>query len=227
MKKSLPYILLFMFLLIGFPGCKKCTQNELANLKFTTDDLSINPYSGNEGLVFRNLTGDSIVFLQGKRAAYSSTYHQYPDADYNHSCPGDYYSKETDQTDFYTTSGTSSPYLGIELDFNISFENPDYEKTIFLEFFSPSTDISGFYGLFLFNNDSIFNYPKKYDTIVQKHSQLTIGPRTFANVYELYAMNREKIHPEWFSIAYYSTKEGFCGFKSTNGILWYLDRKLK
>jgi len=216
-----------MILFVYFSSCKKCTQNELANLKFTTEDLSINPYTPNELLVFKNLTGDSIVFPQGKRDTYSSTYHQNPDADYNHTCPGNYYSKETNQTDFYTISGTVSPYLGITLDFQFSFSSPVYDKSIFLEFFGPNKDISGFYGIYLFKTGSLFNYPKGIDTIVGKHSQLTIGPRTFTNVYELLGTHMNEGHSEWFSICYYSIEEGFCGFKSNYGTIWYLDRKVK
>jgi len=216
-----------MIFFVYFSSCKKCTQNELSNLKFTTEDLSINPYTPNELLVFKNLTGDSIVFPQGKRDTYSSTYHQNPDADYNHTCPGNYYSKETNQTDFYTNSGAFSPYLGITLGFDFSFNNPTSEKSIFLEIFSPTVSISGFYGSYLFDNDSIFNYSKKFDTIVAKHLHIMIGPRTYTNVYELYAINVEGINPEWFSIAYYSIEEGFCGFKTNYGNIWYLDRKVK
>jgi len=216
-----------MVFLIYCTSCKKCTQSELVNLKFTTEDLNVNPYSQNEWLVFKNLSGDSIIFLHGKRATDSFTYYQYPDNQYDHGCTGNYYIMETDQTDFYTSSGSSSPYLGIKLGFNYSFNDPTLGKFIYLEFFSPTVGISGFYGFYSFEKDSIFNLPPKYDTIVKKHNQITIGRRSFTNVYELYALNREKINNEWFSNAYYSIDEGFCGFKTNSGIIWYLDRKMK
>jgi hypothetical protein len=82
---------LFMVFLIYCTSCKKCTQSELVNLKFTTEDLNVNPYSQNEWLVFKNLSGDSIIFLHGKRATDSFTYYQYPDNQYDHGCTGNYY----------------------------------------------------------------------------------------------------------------------------------------
>jgi len=229
MKKSILQLTLAILLLLVISSCNKCVQHEIATLKFSQNDLSINPYSGNEILIFKNLNNDSIVLAKASRGTEGYTRYQidYEEAkEYHHNCQGDYFTSETNWTEFGTIPDDSITSVRINLDFNYTLNNPTSDKNIWL-FFYHGNDNSGFWGNYKFNNDSIINYSKKTDSIVAYHTQINIGPKVFNNVYELYAHNEDDRNQEWFSIAYYSIKEGFCGVKSNFGKVWYLDRKIK
>jgi len=210
-------------------NCKKsCEQNQVVDLKFSQEDLKINSYSGNEVLIFKNLSGDSLAFNKGMR--YHEPYIRYKiDYEeaklYHNGCQGDYFNAEQNETIFWALAYDSTTKLSITLSFLYSFDNPTYKKSINLFFFH-ARDKSAFDASFEFRNGSLYNLAGKSDSIVTYHNQLTLGTKTFSGVYELYCPNGDPRNPEWFRIAYYSITEGYLGFLSNLGQLWYLEREV-
>ena len=229
MKKSIfPFITIAVFV-IWFSSCRKCVQHQIADLKFTPKDLSINPYTGNEILIFKNLNGDSIVLSKGVRKLERYTRYQYDNETAkldHHGCQGDYFTADEDRSGFNTNPDDSITSFLINLNYLYTLDNPNSDKIIWLLFHQGNNN-SGFWGNFRFNDDSLFNYPAKIDSIVAFHNQINIGPKSFTNVYELYGHNEDTRNPEWFSTAFYSVTDGFCGVKSNFGQIWYLFKKVQ
>ena len=199
-------------------------ENQIAELKFTTEDLSINPYDSSEKLVFKNLIGDSIILSKGYRNTKKFTIHKidFEEAyNYYNGCQGDYFTSEHNYLSLQDSSVNNSGTILIELYFHYSFSNPTDDKGIWLVF-SQGKHISSFDGGYLFSHDSLFNERGSLDSIVTFHNQINIGSNSFKNVYELYSQNPDSRNSEWFKTAYYSIQKGFCGVRSNFGTLWYL-----
>ncbi len=202
-----------------------CIHHERAKLTFTQGDRSIIPYSGNETLIFKNTSGDSIVFEKGSRNIGFNVEYQYTlhEAQEHNNCTGDYITVEKDQTDFYASVGKA--HLQFFFTNSYTFDYPESIK-YFLLSFVPDTVEMNFTAFYKFSNDTLFPYPdKNHDSIVNFHNQLTIGPKTFLNVYELYAKQIPPHAAEWYIRAYYSTIDGLVGLRTNFGRLLYLDRK--
>ncbi|MFZ4523168.1 MAG: hypothetical protein ACOYNC_15765 [Bacteroidales bacterium] len=215
------FIAIFMLCLLT--GCTKpCKQSQVANFTFTQDDLGINPYSGQESLLFMNQFGDSCVFPKGNRGnkgevTYEIDYETAKEY-YNH-CQGDYFYHEYNFWETHNTANNSR--LDIYLSFAYTFSNPVSDKlfTTYLILGDPAD--YNFHGTFKFNHSNLFNYtpPGSYleDSIVSYHDSLLIGTRYFQNVYELFSHNS--------TIAFYSIKDGIVGFNTTDGAKWFLNKK--
>ena len=228
-KKFILGLCVCILSLVFFSCKKKCEQNQIVDLKFTQNDLIINPYSGDEVLIFKNLAGDSLTFNNGRRYNDRYTEYQigYEEAKlYNSGCQGDFFNADKNVTIFWRIPHDSETNLSITLYFLYSFKNPTLKTSINLFFFH-GRDITGFDATFEFRKDSLFNFPGKPDSIVAYHDQIMIGTKTFYRVYELSCQNGDLRNLEWFKIAYYSITEGYLGFLSNLGQLWYLDRKKK
>lgn len=226
MKRNIFQFIINTIFLFCLCSCNNCIQHEITNLTFTAKDLSVNPYTGNEILTFKKLNGGSFVLSKGSRGKERNTIHQIENQDakeYHHGCQGDYFTEESNWLVFETNPNDSITLVQINLDFTYTFQNPTYDKQIRL-FFYHGNNNSGFDGRFKFSNDSIFDFPDKTDSIVNYYTSINIGPKSFSNVYELYCPNGDTRNDEWFSTAYYSVTEGFCGVKSNFGELWYLDK---
>jgi len=229
LQKAILLVLFIGLLSLVLSNCKKsCEQNQVVDLKFSQEDLKINPYSGNEELIFKNLTGDSLILSKGRRLndRYIEYSISYEDAKlYHNGCQGDYFWADKNGTFFQTFPDDSITSLDITLSFLYSFDNPTSKKNINLFFFHGRNN-SGFEVNLEFRNDSLFKYPGKPDSIVAYHNQIMIGTKTFSGVYELYCPNGDPRNLEWFKIAYYSITDGYLGFLSNLGQLWYLERKV-
>lgn len=215
MKKIFCYSVLNLILL-SFSNCKKCEENKLATLTFTTEELSIDPYSGNERLTFKSLSDDSIVFPQGHRNAEIIEPSKFPAGD--NSCRGDYVSEDLNWLQKYNNEAR----LDIKLFFDYSFDNGTSEKEFELYFYS-QLNIAGFDAFYYFNANSISTINSSNGSITGYYQSIDLGPKSFQYVYELSCPNNDPNHKEGFSSAYYSIKEGLVGFKTNKGKLWYLD----
>jgi hypothetical protein len=195
---------------------------------FTTDELAINPYITNKILIFRNTTNDSIIFSKVSRSREKGTVYMYDSERAridNDNCQGDYFISEKDFT-FMRGSDTNA-YISINLGFLYSFTNPTFDKYMFFEMYFPDEGVMNFTAFFRFTADTIYNYPfdnQNYeDSVVTLHSQISIGPKYFQNVYELYCNNSpDPRYNDWISIVYYSIKEGVVGCRTNLGKIWYL-----
>ena len=230
MRQTIFYIIL---LLLGFSltNCYKCEQNQVANLKFTQDELKINPYTGNEVLIFKNSNADSIVLPKGYRDSEISEIYKY---DYetakldHHGCQGDYYYRETNY--FSTQQNNPEAGLTIDLYFLYQLSNPTSEKLFDMFIYTKNTTFCGFSGRYQFNVDTLKNYSvystiPDHDSIAAFHSLFVINNKVYTNVYELHCQNKDTRFPEYYSLAYYSIKDGLVGFKTNYGTTWYLDSK--
>ena len=228
MKKVI-YLSLFVIVSLSFSSCKKCVQNKVIDLKFTQDELRIDPYSGNERLVFIGSTGDSVLFHNGSRLNNHNVIYQYSyetaKVD-NNGCQGDYFGADDDQMMMFDDTLKSNLY--IFLNFLYSLEIPTSDKLFELAFGYNKQPLYYFEGKFKFNVDTLMNikttnlYYK--DSIVAFHPTWKPGPNLFFNVYELYSHKPDPRETEWISTAYYSIKEGLVGFKTTFGTTWYLKK---
>lgn len=201
-----------------------CIHNERAKLTFNQGDRSITPYTGNETLIFKDTIGDSMVFEKGAwnigfNVEYEYTLHE---AQEHNNCTGDYITVEKDDLNFYAKEGKA--YLHFSISNSYTFDHPESIKYFDITFV-PDTLEMYFSALYKFSNDTLFPYPNNHDSIVNFHNQITLGPKTFSNVYELYAIHIPTNVPEWYNRAYYSTLDGLVGLRTNNGRLLYLASK--
>jgi hypothetical protein len=224
-------ILLLIIIIISLPfsGCKKCVQNQIADLKFTQDELKIDPYTGNELLTFIGSSGDTVLFHNGSRLNSHLRIYQYDyeTAKLDHDgCQGDYFEIDQDQMMMY--DDTLETHLYIFLNFQYSWSSPSNEKIFKLSFGQSKQLFIYFNGSFKFNVDTLLNITmtSQYykDSIIAFHPIWKSGPNTFNNVYELYSHQPDNRYTPWISIAYYSINEGLLGFKTTSGITWNLKK---
>jgi hypothetical protein len=228
MKKIIDVVLLVTIWVLCTNCNKKCVETQIAVLKFTQNELSINPYDGAEILTFKNSDGDSIVFPKGTRKTEVQVITKISSGDameYHNGCTGDYFNKDYNWMEKINEDYHSR--FDINLKFLYSFEHPIMDKEIELFFYSwvnsqPGGD--GFDGFYKFKVDTIYNELYPGDSIVSYYNVLAIGPKAFNNVYELCCENPDTRNKEWFSIAYYTIKEGLVGFKTNFGQTWYLDK---
>ena len=220
------FCICFLLILISalIIGChKQCVENQIKELKFSKEDLSVNPYDSSEKLVFKSPTGDSIILSGGFRQSEINTIHKIDFEEaftYYNGCQGDYFTSEHNYMSLHDSSVNTSG-IHIELYFHYAFNNPTDDKGIWF-IFSQGEHISSFYGRYLFNHDSLFNEKGRWDSIVAFHKQINIGSKSFTNIYELYSHNPDSQNSEWFKTAYYSIQKGFCGVRSNFGTLWYI-----
>jgi len=215
---------IFYFFLVcvswWFYGCSKCPEKQVGNYKFTVKELQINPYNGNEILLFRNLLQDSIQFLVGDRQSdIIKVYSIYEEGD----CKGNFTSVETNNT--------------------LICSNPNtWQFSIFLRFF-PNPTISGFYKSItlaavireqnknsnsqtsvIFEKDSItgYDYYWPYGDLIF-HKSLTLGSKSFTDVYEIELKLQDATINKWVNKIYYNIKKGIVGFSTNLNVIWYVE----
>jgi hypothetical protein len=207
-------IILPLFFLIG---CHKCVQNNVADLRFTPEELNINPYSHQDTLVFRNEVQDSIVYLFSSREIHTSKYFEIGSEEaklYHNDCMGDFYETEQDLTVF--RQPLDSVYgMAISLSFLYSFENPTYNKEFYLQIIGGAYNAGTF--IYNFEKDTILksysSQPLKFYSVIQ------IGPKIYSNVYEFICDTTQQYQ---IQKAYYSITEGVIGFEPKDGPIFYL-----
>ncbi len=221
--------LLFLVLIIWISSCNRCDQHQVANFQFTKDELKINPYSGDELLIFKDFNGDTISFPRGVRYTKYMRFYQY---DYetakldHHGCQGVYFDADINYMSKYNEGLARS--FDINLYFRYSLNNPTSDKAFELFIFITAQPHLSFHGYYYFKVDTLLNiktndqYNK--DSIVGYHPQWTSGTKIFYNVYELYCHKGDPRDTAWISTAYYSITEGLVGFRTTFGKSWYLDK---
>jgi len=218
---------LFAIICILFTNCNKCTQQQIAYLQFSSEELNINPYSGNEILIFKDSVGDSVVFPKGIRNTEVSKHYQFDEqtADLDHhGCQGDYYYKSTNSTIKHFATGNI--LLDIKLSFYYTFSNPSTDRCFNLYFSFDSISNFCFQGYYKFKPDSLITDPLSGDAVVIYYKSLTIGPKTFQNVYQL-SGDKLSVGQEWLPTAFYSMQSGLVGFKTNLGRIWYFDKLRK
>jgi len=218
--------------LILVTGChKQCIQNQIADLQLTDDDLKINPYSGKETLIYKTSGGESIYFPSGVRGGESHLTYEYDSetAKIDHDgCQGDYFQSKSNWMD--KSDSLSNSWLHISLYFRYSLPEPRTDKAFVLVIYVKDSISLGFWGLYSFQAGAILNdstrskNPLYRDSIVSYHPIISLGPKQFINVYELYCNNPDGRDTAWISTAYYNIIDGLVGFKTSYDKMWYLDK---
>lgn len=209
------------FFLILFTQCNKCEQHQSGNLTLTPDDLTINPYTGNELIIFKNLNGDSAVFGQGSRIKTIETQYQYA-AGENNGCRGDYVELESNSTTFKSINTLWR--FSIMLSFEYHFS--DNSSSRFISFRMSSDQTQNYHGYsdrdLKYDVDTLYNRIYLTDTAYQFHRTLTLGQKSFNNVYEIKLIG-SPVSDELATCLYYSITEGIVGFITNRDENWYLD----
>jgi hypothetical protein len=219
--KTTYYFLVCSFFLILFTSCNKCEQHQTGFLTLTPDDLTINPYTGNELIIFKNLNGDSAVFDQGNRIKTIETQYQYAPWE-NNGCRGDYVELESNNTTFKSINTLWK--FSIMLSFDYHF--PDNGSARFISFKMSSDQTQNYHGYsdreLKYDVDTLYNRIYLTDTAYQFHRSLTLGKNSFNNVYEIKLIGY-LVSDELAIILYYSIPEGIVGFITNRNENWYLD----
>ena len=213
-----------------FSQCKRCEPNQVGSFTFTQDELRINPYSGNEILIFKELNGYTIYFPPGVRKTENWRGYEYDYETakiYHNGCQGDFYDSQNDWMEKIDSSDKSR--FDITLQFRYTMNKPSYDKGFMMYFWIKVPKLYCFLGHFNFEVDTLLNYKNKSsssyssDSVVAFHTTWEVGPKVFNNVYELFCKNPDSRDTAWISTAYYCLKEGLVGFKTTFGRTWYLN----
>ena len=217
MKHKKP-ILLLLILNVCMTCC--CDSHMIEDLRFSTSDLTINPYVENNQLSLIDQTGNSFLVTIQSRSRNVGQIYPYHDYDNPNKCKGNYFNSERDETN---TISTGPWYFQITLSFDYSFNNPVYDKSIEIDVIHPKAySVSSMtFSLAHFNGDTIFAKHPSFDTVYIYHDSLTLGPRTYFKVYE-FVLHSSLRNDEWATNLYYTIKEGVIGFNTNTGKKWYL-----
>lgn len=211
-------LLFFLILTLLFStGCHKCVQNNLADLRFTSEELAIIPYPVQDTLVFISEALDSIEYIFYSREIHTSKYFEIGSEEaklYHNDCMGDFYETEQDIT-ILRQKSDSSGSMQMYLTFKYSFDHPIYDKEITLRLFNNTYGVGSF--IYNFEKDTILkSYPSQ---TLNFYPVIQIGPRIFSNVYEFICDTTQQYQ---IQKAYYSITEGVIGFEQKDGPIFYL-----
>ena len=217
MQKSIN-CLLFCFVSFWLFSCNQCDEKQSGYYKFTPQELQINPYYGHEVILFQNLSGDSLHFSAGDRI--SNMIQVYPN--HEDECKGNYYWLETNN--IVISSNSNSWQFSITLTSTPTATSNIYDKVIAFEASIPAqrkktlSDAN-----LLFERDTITGYMYNY-TDLFFHTSLTLGLKSFTDVYEIKLFRSDGNVEYWVNKIYYTIKLGIVGFSTQQNDLWYLDK---
>jgi hypothetical protein len=213
-------LLFFLFSLsaILLISCEnKCENSQVADLKFSDEDLKINPYIGKERLTYFSSANDTIVFQEGERSSTSQKYLTDPNSPES-ACRNNYYYGEINSMDKYDENSFFKIILCYEY---ADFYKNDLKKQFLLQIFIKKLDAS-YYGSFSFGQDTLMRGTSiSSDSIVDFQMTKVIGPKTFYEVYELYGQKQGPKDTAWISTVYYSIQQGLVGFQTNNGNVYF------
>jgi hypothetical protein len=217
--KNKKAILSLLILIVCMTCC--CDSHMIEDLRFSSSDITINPYVENDQLSFIDQTGSSLIVTIQSRSRNGGHTYPYHDYDNPNKCKGNYFNSEIDVTD---TKSTGPWYFQITLSFDYSFNNPVYDKSIEIDVNHPkANNVSSMtFSLAHFNGDTIFAKYPSFDTVYIYHDSLSLGPRSYFKVYEFVLHFSSLRNDEWATNLYYTIKEGVIGFSTNTGNKWYL-----
>ena len=205
------FLLLLMFAIlfsVAFIQCKRCKDKSLGENDFTSSDLSVVPYNGNEKLVFNDASDDSVLYSGAGR---SSVIINSQDAAVG-DCAGDYFYYEMNHTQFLTAINHRS--IDLYLSFADSVPTNIYKSFVISLDYPGLTE--GHFQTHLFFNDLKLNEIRPGGRIKAFNDSIDIGPKKF---YSVYTLNDEN---DTNKIVYYSFHKGVVGFVTAGGHLRYL-----
>ncbi len=209
MKRKIFLLSVGMILVMVFVQCNKCGKpKNLGTVDFISTDLSIVPYSGTEKIVFKDSVGYSLYFYSGYRkfGEYEKDHiFEY----YYGECEPDYYYIRNNVTHFEQANN----YGYLELELLVYYYDNAFHKLFYLQIQYTDSQDWVFDSRFAFNDLSVLM--GIHADNVSFSDSLFVGPNKYYNVYTLTSNNNIKT-------AYYNTSQGLLGFKTDEGLLWYL-----
>jgi len=201
-----------------FLCCNKCHEKQLGYYNFSPQDLQINPYSGNELIKFQNLSGDSLHFSVGSRVSNMTKKYQVHQDENN--C--NYYMLATNN--MVISSNSNSWQFSITLHSYPSATSNIYDKVIEFESSIPGQSKKTISNAnLLYEPDTITGYQWNYSDLFF-HNSLTLGSKSFNDVYEIELFLQEATIDKWVNKIYYNIKQGIVGFSTNQDELWYLSK---
>jgi hypothetical protein len=215
--KQLLFFLFFLSAILTISCQNKCQNSQVADLKFSDEELQINPYTGKERLTYLSSVNDSIVFPEGNRYSVEQKYFTDPNSPES-ACKNNYYYGEINSM----YKNDSNSVFNIILSYNyIDYYKNELIKKFVLHIFYKKLNAS-FNGSFTFGQDTLMRDKlNNYDSIVDFQMTKVIGPRTFYKVYELYAHNEGTHDTAWIPSVFYNIEQGLVGFKTNIGKIYY------
>jgi len=208
MIKQILQVLLAFFIVIC-PGCKKC--KEVGVLSFSSNNLSVIPYTGDEILVLKFFNGywDSVKST-GKLDQYNDINQNSNSITDNQGCKGDYYSIEYNNINFTSISLGSALTISMDLEFDNPFITSKINRFLSISIGTDYGPRGFFYNKIAIENDSLI----VVDSTVIFHKSLLIGNKEFTSVYEI--LNAYKGSDSFLNV-YYSIQNGIVAFKNHAG----------
>ncbi len=219
MHKCINYLLLIC-ISFWFFSCGKCPEKQTGKYNFTSEELQINPYNGQEVLLFRSLLEDSVNFSVGDRI--SDIVKVYPIYVDDGECNGNYTVVETNST--VITSNSNSWQFSIFLRFFPNPSMPGYYKSIKFGAVIPGQNTkTNSDATVIFERDTItgYNYSWPYGDLIY-HKSLTLGSKSFTDVYEIELIRNNVTIDNWVNKIYYTIRQGIVGFSNNQNELWFL-----
>jgi hypothetical protein len=227
MKKSILFFLILLYIILIDNSCqKKCEKENIGNVTFTSNDLKIEPYTGNETLMFLDSLKDTIIYVPeiGLQASgkydYMSGYTSQNPND-NNQCTGNYYYSEVTGTHF---SGKDPSNFGIwfDLRFSGSLFNKNLKKIIDIVVGYKDYNDWFFDQTYYFDGLNLQQPTEPNNSSLSFKDSLKIGPKKFHSVYILKQI-QDPYKLANLQYVYYTIKEGIVGFKTKDGHTWYLN----
>jgi hypothetical protein len=216
MHKRINYLIICCISIFFLCG-NKCHEKQLGYCNLSPQDLQINPYNGNELIKFQNLSGDSLQFLVGSRVS-NITKKYSPNQD-EYSC--NYYMFETNN--MVISSNSNSWQFSIILHSYPTGTSNIYDKVIEFQAFIPEQSKNSFSQRYLlFEQDTITGNQYSVGPDLIYHTSLTLGLKSFTNVYEITLGPSDVKVDYWVNKIYFTIKQGIVGFSTNQNELWYL-----
>jgi hypothetical protein len=190
-------------------GCG-CEREMIDEIKFTSSELSVNPYRGNESLTFKDDNGNSIIYTGQFRTIDTRK------IDGCIECCEDYYNVESVENTYFTSDYMESN-LQVIITMNFDLETNERKPFVFFVWdyyeIKPYATGTSFMGLPI----ESMKTSAMEDGIYR--DSITLRNRTY---YEVYASPGQPSHPERLhgDTLYYSVSEGIIGMRFSDGNLW-------
>jgi hypothetical protein len=226
MKKLLSLITLISVYVLMFNSCKKekCETENLGTHTFTSTDLQIIPYKGNDKLVFSDSLGDTLIYTGERRI---SSYQQrsvdkyYPNGT-DSPCKNLIYT--TENSSIFIKEKTHNSDISLDLNFEGPFQS--FEKVINIQIsYEENTIYWSFNQNYVFNTLQLFSSTNEYTATLVFKASLILGNKTFNSVYILKQLINH-LNPENANLqyVYYTVAQGIVGFRTKpGGRTWYLN----
>ena len=222
MHKGINYFLICC-ISICFIYCNKCHEKQIGYYNLSPQDLQIIPYNGNEVIKFQNLSGDSIHFSVGSRVSNMSKKYQV----HQDETTCNYYMLATNN--MVITSDSNSFQFSILLStFPSPYISGCYKAITFGSMIHGPSNETSSQSTVIFEPDTIISYDYywPYGDLIF-HKSLTLGTKSFTDVYEIELILQAATINKWVNKLYYNIDQGIVGFYTNQNELWYLGKQLK